>query len=128
MAVAAFDDAVVKQPEPGWIGRVLGTTVTSLEARLLGKGRGFQSTTWHLQLRCDPPEGGPASVILKSETADQDFNEFSRLNNAFGREVGVYTYCTPRLQDDQTSVFATQASGPCWLLLEDLTSCVRAIR
>ena len=98
MAEAAFNDAV-KQPEPGWIGQVFGTTVTSLEARLLGEARGFQSTTWHLKLRCDPPEGGPASVILKSETANQDFNEFSRLNNAFGREVGVYTHCTPRLQN-----------------------------
>ena len=28
------DDAVVKEPEPGWIGQVLGTTVTSLEAWL----------------------------------------------------------------------------------------------
>ena len=121
MAEAALGDVVVKQPEPGWIGQALGTSVTALEARLLGEARGFQSTTWHLQLRCEPPEGGPASVILKSETADQDFNAFSRLNNAFGREVGVYTHCTPRLQDHQPFVFATNASEPSWLLLEDLT-------
>ncbi|MFM2157951.1 MAG: hypothetical protein RLZZ124_425 [Cyanobacteriota bacterium] len=99
--------SVVKQPEPEWIGQALGTTVKSLEARLLGEARGFQSTTWRLQLSCEPPEADPASVILKSETADESFNSFSRLNNAFGREVGVYTHCTPRLENHQPSVFAS---------------------
>ena len=95
--MAAIDppEMLVKQPEPQWIGEALGTNVKSLEAKLLGEGRGFQSTTWRLELNCDPPEQGPASVILKSETSNKDFNEFSRLNNAFGREVGVYTHCTP---------------------------------
>lgn len=121
MATDRVDDSVVKQPEPGWIGAALGTRVTSLEATLLGEGRGLQSTTWRLLLNCDPPDNGPASVILKSETSDQDFNEFSRLNNAFGREVGVYTHCTPRLPDHQPSVYATNNSEPFWLLMEDLT-------
>jgi len=41
---------------------------------------------------------------------------------ASGREVvGVYTHCTPRLQDYQPTVFATNASEPFWLLIEDLT-------
>ena len=114
-------DSVVKHPEPEWIGAVLGTTIRSLEARLLGEARGLQSTTWHLQLDCDPAEGGPASVILKSETSNREFNEFSRQNNAFGREVGVYTHCTPRLRDHQPAIYATNDSEPFWLLLEDLT-------
>ncbi|MCP9805495.1 phosphotransferase [Cyanobium sp. T1B-Tous] len=118
---APMTDPVVKQPEPDWIGEVLGTTVKSLEAKLLGEARGFQSTTWRLELSCDPPGAGPASVILKSETSDQDFNAFSRLNNAFGREVGVYTHCTPRLSNHQPAVFATHAGEPSWLLMEDLT-------
>lgn len=121
MADSARDDSVVMQPEPGWIGEVLGTTVRSLEAKLLGEGRGLQSTTWRLQLDCDPSTVGPASVILKSETANRDFNEFSRQNNAFGREVGVYTHCTPRLSDHKPSVYATNSQEPYWLLLEDLT-------
>jgi hypothetical protein len=121
MATPELDPAVVQQPEPGWISEALGTTVTSLEARLLGEARGFQSTTWHLQLTCEQPEAGPASVILKSETADENFNTFSRLNNAFGREVGVYTHCTPRLKDHQPAIFASNDSAPYWLLMEDLT-------
>jgi hypothetical protein len=111
----------VKHPEPAWIGEALGTTVRSLEARLLGEARGFQSTTWRLRLDYAPGAGGPGSVILKSETADQDFNAFSRLNNAFGREVGVYTHCTPRLKNHQPTVYASNTGDPSWLLLEDLT-------
>jgi hypothetical protein len=114
-------DATVKRPEPGWIGEALGTTVNSLEAQLLGENRGFQSTTWRLLLNCEPADTAPSSVILKSETANQDFNDFSRLNNAFGREVGVYTHCTPRLPDHQPRVFASHGSEPYWLLMEDLT-------
>jgi hypothetical protein len=121
MSASSPDESVVKQPKPEWIGEALGTSITSMEARLLGEARGFQSTTWRLLLSCDPPEAGPASVILKSETADEAFNTFSRLNNAFGREVGVYTHCTPRLKNHQPSVFASNASEPYWLLMEDLT-------
>lgn len=112
---------MVKNPEADWIGQALGTTITDLEAKLLGEGRGLQSTAWRLDLRCEPPGSGPASVILKSETANQDFNEFSRLNNAFGREVGVYTHCTPRLQDHKPEIYACEGSTPSWLLMEDLT-------
>ena len=67
--MAAIDptEMLVKQPEPQWISEALGTNVKSLEATLLGEGRGFQSTTWRLELSCDPPEQGPTSVILKSE-------------------------------------------------------------
>lgn len=57
MPAAHFDKSVVKLPEPGWIGEVLGTTFTSLEAQLLGQGKGLQSTAWRLQLSCDPPGG-----------------------------------------------------------------------
>lgn len=121
MPASDLPAAVVKQPEPEWIGEVLGTTVKSLEARLLGENRGLQSTTWRLELTCDPPESGPASIILKSETANEDFNTFSRLNNAFGREVGVYTHCTPRLSQHQPAIFATDTGEPSWLLMEDLT-------
>jgi hypothetical protein len=121
MTTADRLDGVVQHPEPAWIGEALGITVNSLEAQLLGEGRGLQSTTWRLLLSCEPPAGGPTSLILKSETADQAFNTFSRLNNAFGREVGVYTHCTPRLKDHQPTVFATNASEPFWLLMEDLT-------
>jgi hypothetical protein len=121
MPAAESDESRVRLPEPGWIGEVLGTTITSLEAQLLGEGKGLQSTAWRLQLTCDPPGSGPASVILKSETSNQDFNAFSRLNNAFGREVGVYTHCTPRLADHQPLIFACQGGGPAWLLMEDLT-------
>ena len=121
--MAAIDptEMLVKQPEPQWISEALGTNVKSLEAKLLGEGRGFQSTTWRLELSCDPPEQGPTSVILKSETSNKDFNEFSRLNNAFGREVGVYTHCTPRIENHKPSVFASNSSEPFWLLIEDLT-------
>lgn len=121
MAAAASDETVVRQPEPGWIGEVLGTTVTGLEAKLLGESKGLQSTAWRLHLRCEPLGSGPASVILKSETANPEFNAFSRLNNAFGREVGVYTHCTPRLPDHKPVVHACEDSAPSWLLMEDLT-------
>lgn len=114
-------EATVQHPEPGWIGEALGTTITGLDAKLMGEARGLQSTTWRLQLQCHPPESGPASVILKSETADQDFNTFSRLNNAFGREVGFYTHCSPRLTNHQPAIYATHGSEPFWLLMEDLT-------
>jgi len=60
-------------------------------------------------------------VILKSETSNEDQNTFSRLNNAFGREVGVYTNCTPRLPNHRPVVYAFEESAPSWLLMEDLT-------
>jgi len=115
------DPSVVQLPEPEWIGEALGTTITGLEAQLLGEARGFQSTTWRLTLRCDPPGSAPESVILKSETAHEGQNAFSRLNNAFGREVGVYNHCTPRLQRHRPVIYAFQESAPSWLLMEDLT-------
>ncbi len=111
----------VKLPEAGWIGDVLGTTIASLEIQPMGPSRGFQSTTWKLHLTCEPAGSGPATVVLKSETSNQAFNELSRLHNAFGREVGVYTHCVPRLKDHQPIIYASQGSEPCWLLMEDLT-------
>ena len=121
-------DALVRHPEPGWIGEALGTTVKGLETRLLGEARGFQSTTWLLQLNCDPPDGAPASVILKSETANEAFNTFSRLNNAFVREVGVYTHCTPgsRITSPAfTRLIPASPSGCCWKMSP---ICAQAIR
>ena len=111
----------VKLPEPGWIGDALGTTIASLEAQPMGPSRGFQSTTWKLHLNCEPVGSAPATVVLKSETSNPAFNAFSRLHNAFGREVGVYTHCVPRLKDHQPIIYASQGSEPCWLLMEDLT-------
>ena len=121
MSAVSLDESIVKAPEPDWIGSALGLTITSLDAELLGEARGFQSTTWRLGLTCEPPGNGPASVILKSETSDEDFNSFSRLNNAFGREIGVYTHCTPRVRDHKPKVYACQDGEPSWLLMEDLT-------
>ena len=121
MTAVQVDASLVQRPEPDWIGSVLGTAITGLDARLLGEARGFQSTTWRLALRCDPPGSGPSSVILKSETSDEEFNTFSRLNNAFGREIGVYTHCTPRLQDHRPKIYASQDGSPSWLLMEDLS-------
>jgi len=115
------DAGKVKLPEAGWIGEVLGTTISSLEIEPMGPSRGFQSTTWKLHLTCEPSGSAPATVVLKSETSNRAFNEFSRLNNAFGREVGFYTHCVPRLNNHQPIIYASQGSEPCWLLMEDLT-------
>ena len=49
------------------------------------------------------------------------FNELSRLNNAFEREVGVYQHCTPRLKGYQPAVYASSSEAPAWLLMEDLS-------
>ncbi len=114
--------AGVRQPDPEWIGNILGTRIRSLEATLLGESRGFQSTTWHLRLDAETPGSCPASVILKSETSDADFQAFSRLNNAFGREVGIYTHITPALENHQPMVYGCQDGETSWLLLEDLTN------
>lgn len=121
MTAGQVDPGIVKLPEPKWIGEALGTSITGLDTKLLGESRGFQSTTWLLNLSCEPPESGPASAILKSETSDEDFNSFSRLNNAFGREIGVYTHCTPRLPGHKPQVYASQDGNPSWLLMEDLS-------
>jgi Ecdysteroid kinase-like family len=111
----------VRKPDPEWIGEILGASIRSLEARLLGESRGFQSTTWHLRLEAEIPGSCPASVILKSETSDADFQAFSRLNNAFGREVGVYTHITPQLENHQPRVYGCHDGETSWLLIEDLT-------
>ena len=121
MPADSVQPAIVQLPEPEWIGEALGVTITDLKAELLGEARGFQSTTWRLTLRCDPPGSGPESVILKSETSNEGQNAFSRLNNAFGREVGVYTHCTPRLENHRPVIHAFQESAPSWLLMEDLS-------
>mgnify|MGYP006276649113 CR=1 FL=1 len=121
MAPDPIDAPMVKLPQPGWIGDALHTTITALEAELLGESRGFQSTTWRLKLSFDPPGSGPASVILKSETDDADFNAFSRQNNAFGREIGVYTHFTTKLPDHRPQIYACQDSPPSWVLMEDLS-------
>jgi hypothetical protein len=117
----AGDGSAVKLPEPGWIGAVLGATITALDAQLLGETRGFQSTTWQLSLRSDPPLSAPASVILKSEASDGERNTFSRLHNAFAREVGVYNHFAPRLQAHRPSIYGCQAAQPSWVLMEDLS-------
>jgi hypothetical protein len=111
----------IKTPEPGWIGEALGTTVQAMEIMPMGTARGFQSTTWKLQLTCDPPGSGPETVILKSETTNEEFNELTRLANSYVREVGVYKHLIPRLKNHQPVVYACDASQPCWLLIEDLT-------
>jgi thiamine kinase-like enzyme len=111
----------IKTPEPGWIGEVLGTTILDMEIMPMGPARGFQSTTWKLQLTCDPPGSAPETVILKSETTNQEFNELTRLANSYIREVGVYQHLIPRLKNHQPVVYACDANQPCWLLIEDLT-------
>ena len=98
MAESSFDPSVVKVPEAEWIGDVLGCRIKNLRADRLGDGRGLQSTAWRLGREAEPADGCPATLILKSETADPMFNELSRMNNAFEREVGVYQHCTPRLK------------------------------
>lgn len=111
----------VRQPDPEWIGDILGAKILSLEATLLSESRGFQSTTWHLRLEAETPGTCPASVILKSEASDADFQAFSRLNNAFGREVGIYTHITPQLEQHQPQVYGCHDGETSWLLIEDLT-------
>jgi hypothetical protein len=110
-----------KLPQAEWISEALGTTVVDLQAELLGDEMGLQSTTWRLQLRYAEPGSGPASLILKSETSDPDFQAMSRVSNAFGREVGVYTHCAPRLQDYRPVVHACEGGDAAWLLMEDLS-------
>ena len=121
MAESDFDPSVVKVPEPDWIGDVLGCRIKNLRVNRLGDGRGLQSTAWRLGLEAEPADGCPATLILKSETADPMFNELSRLNNAFEREVGVYQHCTPRLKGYQPAVYASSGEAPAWLLMEDLS-------
>lgn len=111
----------VRRPDPQWIGDILGAEIRSLEASLLSESRGFQSTTWLLQLEAETPGSCPASVILKSEASDPDFQAFSRMSNAFGREVGVYTHITPQLENHQPRVYGCQDGEASWLLIEDLT-------
>jgi len=108
-------------PQADWISEALGSTVVDLQAELLGDEMGLQSTTWRLQLRYAEPGSGPASLILKSETSDPDFQAMSRLSNAFGREVGVYTHCAPRLQGYRPVVHACEDGDAAWLLMEDLS-------
>ncbi|QNJ24491.1 phosphotransferase enzyme family protein [Synechococcus sp. SYN20] len=121
MAESSFDPSVVKVPEAEWIGDVLGCRIKNLRADRLGDGRGLQSTAWRLGLEAEPADGCPETLILKSETADPMFNELSRLNNAFEREVGVYQHCTPRLNGYQPAVYASSGEAPAWLLMEDLS-------
>ncbi len=111
----------IKTPEPGWIGEVLGTIIQDMKIMPMGPARGFQSTTWKLQLTCDPPGSAPETVILKSETTNEEFNELTRLANSYVREVGVYKHLIPRIKNHQPVVYACDASQPCWLLIEDLT-------
>lgn len=110
-----------KVPQAEWISEALGTTVVDLQAEPLGDELGLQSTTWRLQLSYADPGSGPASLILKSETSDPDFQAMSRVNNAFGREVGVYRHCAPRLQGHRPVVHACEDSESAWLLMEDLS-------
>ena len=118
---SSFDPSIVRAPEPEWIGDALGCRVKTLKADRLGDGRGLQSTAWRLSLEPESEDECPPTLILKSETADPMFNELSRLNNAFEREVGVYQYCTPRLKDYQPVVYASSGNTPAWLLMEDLS-------
>ena len=111
----------IKNPERGWIGDVLGTTIQDMEIMPMGAARGFQSTTWKLQLKSDPPGSAPRTVILKSETTNEEFNELTRLANSYAREVGVYKHLIPRIKNHQPVVYACEASQPSWLLIEDLT-------
>ncbi len=122
MAEGCFDPAVVRVPEADWIAEVLGCKIRHLQAERLGDGRGLQSTAWRLSLESDPVDACPPTLILKSETADPMFNELSRLNNAFEREVGVYQHCTPQLKGYQPVVYASSGAAPAWLLMEDLSS------
>ena len=117
----AHNRVQVKIPEPGWIGEVLGTSIQDLEVMPMGAGRGFQSTTWKLRLKSNPPGSAPETVILKSETTNEEFNELTRLANSYEREVGVYKHLIPRLKNHQPVVYACEAQQPSWLLIEDLT-------
>ena len=111
----------IKLPETAWIAEVLGTAISAMEVRVLDRSRGFQSTTWQLQLGCKPPGSGPESLVLKSETSDPDAHEFSRVNHSFQREVGVYQHLVPRLENHRPIVYGSSATQPCWLLMEDLS-------
>ena len=58
MPAEPVDPAIVKLPEPEWIGEALGTTITGLDAQLLGLARLVQSPG---QRR--PIEEGPRMVV-----------------------------------------------------------------
>ncbi|MEI6032600.1 MAG: phosphotransferase [Synechococcaceae cyanobacterium ELA739] len=111
----------IQLPEREWISEVLGVSVHAMEVRPMETGRGFQSTTWQLLISCDPPGSPPRSMVLKSETTNPDANEFTRLNQSFQREVGVYNHLVPRLNNHRPIVHGCSAEEPCWLLMEDLS-------
>lgn len=121
MSLSDSKDSSVRQPEAGWIGKALKTSLKSLHSERLGDGRGLQSTAWKLFLEAEPGYSCPESLILKSETSDPTFNELSSVHNAFGREVGVYEDCLSALKNHHPKIYASQGESPSWLLMEDLS-------
>lgn len=113
----------IRRADAPWLARVLGVPVVDFSEEVIGAERGFVSSTTRLRLRTDPPGLGPASVVLKSESANPVFQGLSRRLRAFEREVRFYRDLAPPLGSQLPRVHACSAAeGDHWLLMDDLSA------
>lgn len=112
----------IRTPDATWLSEVLGTAITSLDARVIGADRGFLSTTWQLTLSSDPPGRCPRSLVLKSESSNPIFQSVGRERRSFDREIRFYRELAPRLSAQLPRLYACgSGDDDCWLLMEDLS-------
>lgn len=112
----------IRRADPGFLSTHLSVAVVDFEEEVIGADRGFISTTSRLRLRTEPEGAGPASVVLKSESANPAFRGLARQLRAFEREVRFYRDLAPPVADQLATVYACgDGEQECWLLMEDLS-------
>jgi hypothetical protein len=113
--------SAIRTPDRDWLSQVLGVSITDLQARVIGESRGFLSSTWQLSLGTDPPGRLPATLVLKSESANPLFQALGRERRSFDREIRFYRELASEVQAHLPRIHGTGSGEDCWLLMEDLS-------
>ncbi len=81
------------------------TTITALDAELLGQGEGFMGEIARLRLRTDDGSG-PRSVVAKVPTSDEGNRATGRSLGIYEREVRAYDTLLPELDVPHPTAYA----------------------
>jgi hypothetical protein len=115
---------VVRSPQEltrAWLGELLGATVESFEARSIGTGQMSESTRVSIAY-AEGSGAGPASVILKTASADAASRATGVSLGAYEREVRFYRELAGRLGGPlaHCRLALIDGDGSFTIVLEDL--------
>ncbi|WP_309399935.1 phosphotransferase [Cerasicoccus maritimus] len=122
----------IAEVTPDWVTHILcegnaiaNSTVTNVDARILGQDIGFLSVVARLGLTYDNAEpGAPSAVVIKIETQHEQLREIGKETQAFEREIRFYRDVAPQIDARLPKIYYTVDQPPSMVIvMEDLSNC-----